>query len=165
MFPSTKDTYGIISNVSQSVSTPAIVVRLAKVVELALDDLGITVNQYRALTLVAAGAPPLREFAIRLAMQPPNVSTMIDGLVSRELVFRQRDPADRRRIVLSLTKRGNALLERAETRTSDALARVASFDGQREVALLRGLDRWQRALDGVAAELHDTMNSRADRSA
>ena len=58
-------------------------VRLAKVVELALDDLGLTVNQYRALTLVAAGAPSMREFAVRLAMQIPNVSTLIDGLVER----------------------------------------------------------------------------------
>lgn len=146
-------------------STPTIVVRLAKVVELALDDLAITVNQYRALTLVAVGAPPLREFAIRLAMQPPNVSTLIEGLVSRGLVYRQRDPADRRRVVLSLTKRGATLLGRAETRTSEALARVASFDEQRASALLRAIEGWQHALDGIASELHDTVNARADRSA
>jgi DNA-binding MarR family transcriptional regulator len=141
------------------------VVRLAKVVELVLADLGVTVNQYRALTLVAAGAPPMREFAVRLAMQPPNVSTLIDGLVCRRLISRRRDRTDRRRVVLSLTKRGQALLDRAETRTADALATVASFDSQREHELLIGIDDWQNALDSVATDLHDTLSSRTSKSA
>jgi DNA-binding MarR family transcriptional regulator len=141
------------------------VVRLAKVVELVLDDLGVTVNQYRALTLVAAGAPPMREFAVRLATQPPNVSTLIDGLVGRGLISRQRDPTDRRRVVLSLTKRGQALLKRAETRTGDALASVASFDSRRQHDLLIGIDHWQDALDGVAADLHDTLKSQTGKGA
>jgi len=141
------------------------VVRLAKVVELVLNDLDVTVNQYRALTLVAAGAPPMREFAVRLAMQPPNVSTLIDGLVGRGLISRRRDRTDRRRVVLSLTKRGQTLLDRAETRTGAALAAVASFDAQREHELLIGIDDWQNALDGVAADLHDTLLYRTGKSA
>jgi DNA-binding MarR family transcriptional regulator len=141
------------------------VVRLAKVVELVLDDLSLTVNQYRALTLVATGAPPMREFAVRLAMQPPNVSTLIDGLVGRGLISRRRDHTDRRRVMLSLTKRGQELLERAETRTGAALASVAFFDSQREHELLIGIDRWQNALDSVAADLHDTLKSQTGKSA
>ncbi len=80
---SSTDTYGTITTVVLTASSTMIVVRLAKVVELVLDDLGMTVNQYRALTLIDAGAPPIREFAVRLAMQPPNLSTLIDGLVGR----------------------------------------------------------------------------------
>jgi DNA-binding MarR family transcriptional regulator len=136
------------------------VVRLAKVVELVLADLGLTENQYRALTLIADGAPPLREFAVRLAMQPPNVSTLIDGLVGRDLVVRGRDPADGRRIVLALTGRGRTLLARAEKRAEQALATVASFDMARESTLLAGIDDWETALDGVAADLHETLQSR-----
>lgn len=139
--------------------------RLAKVVELVLGDLGMTVNQFRALTLIEAGAPPMREFAVRLAMQPPNVSTLVDGLVGRGLVSRQRDPDDGRRVVLSLTARGRTLLQRAETRTGSALARVASFDNDRERLLLKGIDDWQRALDRVADDLHTTLTSRSHRSA
>jgi DNA-binding MarR family transcriptional regulator len=149
---------------SDTASRATILVRLAKVVELVLDDLGITVNQYRALTLVASGAPPMREFAVRLAMQQPNLSTLIDGLVDRGLVSRRRDGPDRRRVVLSLTKRGHALLERAEKRTSDAIAHVASFDNRRRKALLAGIDRWQDALDGVALELQGTMQSEVART-
>jgi DNA-binding MarR family transcriptional regulator len=137
-------------------------VRLAKVVELVLDDLGVTVNQYRALTLVEAGAPPLREFAVRLAMEPPNVSTLVEGLVGRNLVSRRRDAADRRRVVLALTARGRKLLARAESRAGDALARVASFDPPRTEALLAGIDDWQPALDEVAVHLRDTLAKPSD---
>jgi len=147
-----------------SVSSRAtIVVRLAKVVELALDDLGLTVNQYRALTLVAAGTSSMGEFAVRLAMQPSNLSTLIDGLVSRGLVSSDRDTADRRRVVLSLTNRGRTLLGRAETRTGDALATVASYDEERDRALLAGIDDWQAALDGVADDLRNSLASPTNR--
>jgi DNA-binding MarR family transcriptional regulator len=140
-------------------SRAEIVVRLAKVVELVLADLGLTENQYRALTLIDAGAPPLREFAVRLVMKPPNVSTLIDGLVSRGLVTRQRDPGDGRRVVLSLTADGRSLLATSEARAEGAMARVASFDVEREHALLAGLDDWQTALDEVAVDLRNNLAS------
>jgi hypothetical protein len=62
-------------------------------------------------------------------------------------------------VVLSLTKRGQELLERAETRTGDALATVASFDSHREHELLIGIDYCENALDCGAADLHDTLKS------
>jgi DNA-binding MarR family transcriptional regulator len=138
-------------------SRAEIIVRLAKVVELVLSDLGLTENQYRALTLIDEGAPPLREFAIRLAMQPPNLTTLIDGLVRRELVTRERNPDDGRRIVLHLTTPGRTLLARANKRASQALARVASFDEQHERTLLEGIDSWHPALERVAADLRNTL--------
>jgi DNA-binding MarR family transcriptional regulator len=144
-------------------SRAEIVVRLAKVLELTLGSLGLTANQYRTLTLIKAGAPPLREFSLRLAMKPQNLSTLIDGLVSQELVARRRDPGDGRRVVLSLTTEGRATLGRAEARMNRALAHVASFDEGQAPALLAGIDRWQIALDNVAADLHDTMHTRTDR--
>jgi DNA-binding MarR family transcriptional regulator len=149
----------------QSSSRATIVVRLAKVVELALDDLGITVNQYRALTMIEAGAPPLREFAVRLAMHPPNVSTLVDGLVGRGLVSRRRDPNDGRRIALALTARGRTLLQRAKTRSDHALTRVAAFDNDRAHDLLTGIDDWQLALDRVADDLRTTLTTPTRRSA
>jgi DNA-binding MarR family transcriptional regulator len=145
---------------SRSPSRAEIVVRLSKVVELALTDLGLTENQYRALTLVEEGAPALREFAVRLAMKPPNVTTLIDGLVGRDLVRRKRDAEDGRRIVLHLTASGRTLLARANTQTGAALALVASFDEERQHALLSGIDDWRIALDGVAADLRETLATR-----
>lgn len=151
--------YGIISMVDSDRPRVTIVVRLAKVVELALGELGLTVNQYRALTLIAAGTSSMREFAVRLAMKPPNLSTLIDGLAGQGLVSSERDRADRRRIILSLTSRGRRLLSRAEARTGAALAMVASYDPERERALLTGLEDWQFALDGVADDLFHNLGS------
>jgi DNA-binding MarR family transcriptional regulator len=141
------------------------VVRLAKVVELALGELGLTENQYRALTLVDDGASSPREFAVRLAMQPPNVTTLIDGLVRRDLVHRERNPADGRRIVLTLTAEGTSLLRRANDLTTEALARVAAFDHERQHALLAGIDEWQAALEGVASDLRNTLADRGEPTA
>jgi len=144
---------------SRSPSRAEIVVRLAKVVELALADLGLTENQYRTLTLVDEGAPALREFAVRLAMKPPNVTTLIDGLVHRDLIRRERDTEDGRRIVLHLTISGRTLLTRANAKTGAALARVASFDEEHQHTLLSSIDDWRPALDGVAADLRETLKS------
>ena len=141
------------------VSRAEIVVRLAKVVELVLSELGLTENQYRALTLIEDGVQPLGEFAVRLAMQPPNVSTLIDGLVARELVVRERDPEDGRRVVLRLTARGRMLAARADQRAGHALATVASFDERRARSLLSGLDDWQPALEAVAADRRHSLKS------
>jgi DNA-binding MarR family transcriptional regulator len=142
-------------------SRAEIVVRLAKVVELALADLGLTENQYRALTLIDDGTQPLGEFAVRLAMQPPNVSTLIDGLVARELVVRERDPQDGRRVLLRLTTRGRTLVARADERASHALAAVAAFDERRARSLLSGIDDWQLALEAVATDLRENLGSAA----
>jgi DNA-binding MarR family transcriptional regulator len=144
---------------SRAPSRAEIVVRLAKVVELTLTDLGLTENQYRTLTLVEEGAPSLREFAVRLAMKPPNVTTLIDGLVRRDLIRRERDTADGRRIVLHLTAAGRTLLTRANAQTGAALARVASFDEAHHHALLSGIDDWRPALDAVAADLRETLKT------
>ena len=56
------------------------VVRLSKIIELVLAALGLTLNQYRMLTFISEGAPPLSEISARLAMKPPNVSALTDGL-------------------------------------------------------------------------------------
>lgn len=140
-------------------STVELVVRLAKVVELTLDEVDLTPNQYRALTLVDEGAPGLREFAFRLAMKPPNATTLIDGLVRRGLVSRQRDRADGRRIALRLTSAGRELLLRADARGDAALAHVATFAAPDDIGLVAGIDRWRGALDAVAVDVRRMMRA------
>src|SRR6476661_8599923 len=99
------------------------VIRLAKVLEIVLDGVGLTPNQYRMLTFVDAGAPPMRELSVRLVMKPPNVTALVDGLVARGLVGRAPDGRDRRRRILSLTAEGRALLTAAEERCAESLRR------------------------------------------
>jgi len=55
----------------------------------------------------------IRRLATRTLTDPSSVSVVVARLVERGLVARRRDPADGRRVVLSLTRRGRALLARA----------------------------------------------------
>lgn len=133
-------------------STSLTIVRLSKLVEITLADLGLTVNQYRMLTFVAEGAPSIREVGQRLAMKSPNVSALVDGLVSRGLITRAKDDADARRWDLRLTTDGDRLLTEAERRCELTLTSV--LDGyDDETTLRRGIDRWEPVLDQLGVDL------------
>jgi MarR family 2-MHQ and catechol resistance regulon transcriptional repressor len=41
----------------------------------------------------------------------PNITTVVDNLEKRDLVRRERDSADRRRVTVHLTERGRALID------------------------------------------------------
>ena len=73
---------------------------------------GLTLPQVRALAFVNADptcAPS--QLAEYLMLSRPAVTRLLDGLVRRKLVTRHPDPADRRRLRLSLTRAGRARLE------------------------------------------------------
>jgi DNA-binding MarR family transcriptional regulator len=92
-------------------------------------------------------------------MKPPNVTTMIDGLAQRDLVTRERDAADGRRVVLTLTSTGAELLRRADDRCDQALVHIASSAATDQDALLTGIDRWRDALDAVAVDVRLMLQS------
>lgn len=137
-------------------STALTIVRLSKLIEITLSDLGLTVNQYRMLTFVDQGAPSMREVGQRLAMKQPNVSALVDGLVGKGLVSRSRDGADARRWELDLTPAGAALLTEAERRADEVLVAVmgAGAEGQK---LRAGLDRWEAVLDRLGVDLRTSL--------
>lgn len=100
---------------------PPTLLYLMKQLELAvrarLDDLvrddGLTALQYTALTVLDRH-PDLTsaQLARRSFVTAQTMAEMVSGLLSRELVERHRDEHDRRRLVLSLTPAGRALLAR-----------------------------------------------------
>lgn len=132
------------------------VIRLSKVIELVLGEAGLTLNQYRLLTFVEEGPPALREVSFRLAMKPPNVSVLIDGLVDRGLIGRHPDPGDGRRIKLVLTDPGRDALRSARDRCGLALAHLASTPGAPD-GLLAHLGDWHLALDAAAIDLREEL--------
>jgi DNA-binding MarR family transcriptional regulator len=66
----------------------------------------------------------LSEVAEFLGLTLPSTSTMVDGMVARSLVARQTSSADRRRIILTLTASGQAILEAARSGTQSRLAEI-----------------------------------------
>jgi DNA-binding MarR family transcriptional regulator len=139
------------------VSSPALTaVRLAKVVEIAVELADLTVNQYRLLSLIESGQWSMQLTATRLAMKPPNVSVLVDLLEARGLVERRRHSQDRRVVELVLSARGAEVLADAHRRAEEALSVVAGSHPRRGVgSLMDALEVWRPALDAVADRLHD----------
>jgi long-chain acyl-CoA synthetase len=119
------------------------VARLAKQVEVALAPLDLSLPQYRALALLGEGSTASSVLARRLAVSPPSVTAVVDGLVGRGLVERRPDPEDRRRLTLLLTKEGTKLLAAADAAAEARLDEIAEYFE----APPTGLDGWNVALD------------------
>jgi len=123
---------------------------LAKQVEVALAEIDLTLPQYRVLALLNDGSASATDAAERLAVSPPSVTAVIDGLVARTLVLRAPVAGDRRRVELVLTDAGTCTLSAADEAVATRLAAVSEF-GPIERAGTDGLEAlswWRRALRG-----------------
>jgi DNA-binding MarR family transcriptional regulator len=108
-------------------------------------DAGLSLRQYAALSGIRQGASSPGELARRWQVTPAVITGIIDRLERRELVRREPDPDDRRRLRLALTDTGlaaSALVERALT---EELAAQLTKASPRQLAELgRALDLLQR---------------------
>jgi long-chain acyl-CoA synthetase len=125
------------------------VARLARQLERALGSWDLSLPQFRVLGILAEGTSAASSMAARLAVTPPSITTVVDGLVARGLIERGLDPSDRRRLPLVLTTDGRALLRAAEAAVADRLGAIAASDSdpQEATAAIEGLRRWHGALD------------------
>jgi DNA-binding MarR family transcriptional regulator len=83
----------------------------------------LSVPQFRTLNFLhrRAGAS-LSQVAEHIGLTLPSVSLLVDGLVERKLILRDTAAADRRRVTLTLTARGQSVLDAAHGATQAALA-------------------------------------------
>src|SRR5262245_29028241 len=125
------------------------IARTARLFEVALDDLELSLGQYRMLVLLDGGDRAASRMADHLAVSRPSVTAMVDNLASRGLVHRWTPEDDRRRVIHELTDAGRALLGEADQRLAAWLGAVAEH-GESPV-LLAGL-----------AELHDALDAARD---
>jgi DNA-binding MarR family transcriptional regulator len=86
---------------------------MRKASDRALAPLGLTVAQAPVLVILREAGHPLMitEIARRLLLETPSVTTMVDRLTERALVERVKDPKDRRKTLVALTKKGRRLVE------------------------------------------------------
>lgn len=125
------------------------VIRLSRQVEMALTGFQLSVSQYRILDRLSDGSAAGRNLAEWLAVKPPSITALVDGLVIRGLVERRPDPADRRRVTHALTSRGTAAYAAATNALSSRLNQVLEHipelaDARQMVAALVG---WDTALE------------------
>ncbi len=98
---------------------------------------GLSVPQYRTMSFLRGhrGAS-LSDLAEHIGLGLPSMSKLVDGLVGRGFITRQEDAADRRRLALCLTERGQAILGVSWSATQTDLAQVLAVLAPRERAVV-----------------------------
>ena len=130
---------------------------LAKQVELSLAEVDLSLSQYRILGLLGEGSAVSSALAERLAVRPPSVTAVIDGLVARGLVERKHAEDDRRRVSHELTDLGQRLLSGADSAVSERLELLANRlpTARSRDRAIENLGLWQQAMkahrDALAA--------------
>ena len=85
----------------------------------------VTLPQFRAMVLLEArGAMTVAELAAELGVAPSTASRMCDRLVAKKLVRRTLDPANRRRVRLTLHTAGRELIAASTKRRKLQITRL-----------------------------------------
>jgi MarR family transcriptional regulator, transcriptional regulator for hemolysin len=110
-----------------------IISRLARQLERALGPLQLSLSQYWILALLGGGSAMSSILADKLAVTPPSITGIVDGLVARGLVERRPDANDRRRQYVAMTNAGTRAFAEAEAAVAECLADILSYLEPREV--------------------------------
>lgn len=124
--------------------------RLSKVVEVALDDVDLSLPQYRLMVLLADGSAAATSLANRLTVSRPSITALADGLVQRGFVERVPDIKDRRRVTHSLTDAGRKALVKGDISIRARLEdKIGHLPARKRKAAIDGLGLWIQALDAA----------------
>lgn len=101
----------------------------------------LSIPQFRALAFLnRQPGSSLSHVAEHVGLTLPSASTLMNGLVTRRLVARQTSPDDRRRVTLSLTAGGKAILEAARRETQSHLSsRLSALSAAERDAVSRAM--------------------------
>jgi DNA-binding MarR family transcriptional regulator len=131
-----------------------IVPRLSRLMERELVRAGssLSVRQLRVLQRLHDGEQIAAEIARHSSVGPAAMQGVLDGLVDRGLVLRQRSSADRRKQLLQLTPEGAEALLAGNQILSQALGvLVQDLKRSEQTQLAEGLDRLQSSVDRYVA--------------
>lgn len=109
----------------------------------------MSVPQFRTLALLGRlPGSSLSDVAEHLGVSRPTASVLVDRLVRQGLVDRVQHPHERRRVALSLTREGEALLERARSHTRATIAgKLAALSPAQLACLAEGLALLRRVFE------------------
>jgi DNA-binding MarR family transcriptional regulator len=121
--------------------------RVSERLSAALELEGLTLAQWRVLSLLADGAGHPMTEAAEFAMLPaPTLTKVVDRMVSSNLVYRRPDLGDRRRVLIYSTARGRRLHQRLARALGPAVRVLGDVADEQDAAqlarlLLRVLER------------------------
>ena len=144
------------SSVSDAVADAVlrVVPRLSRLMERELVRSGssLSVRQLRVLQRLHDGEQIAAEIARHSSVGPAAMQGVLDGLVDRGLVLRQRSSADRRKQLLQLTPEGEAALAAGNQILLVALSDlVKDVKRSEQTQIADSLDRLQASIDRFVA--------------
>ena len=89
-------------------------VGITRLAEIALGEEGISFTQYRILYYLHLGRSMQSDLAFRLSVSKQSVTRIVDTLVEKHYLTRRSDPEDRRRVIHTITAKGERALARAD---------------------------------------------------
>lgn len=107
----------------------------------------VSITQFRVLVMIATrGSLNLGEVAEGLGVHPSNATRTVERLVVAGLIERAENPADRRYLVLKLTRQGHDIVERVMAYRRGAIESVLEdMPGARRQALATALGAFAEA--------------------
>jgi DNA-binding MarR family transcriptional regulator len=106
----------------------------------AVEQFGITVEQFHILRHVRKGAGSVSELAEVKQISPSAISQAVELLVEKGLLARAQDQNDRRRVLLTLTEHGSELLGSIfQQNRAWMIEKLAALSADELAALERGL--------------------------
>ncbi len=107
--------------------------RLARVAELACQQTGISLPQYRLIASITGRPQRASELAAHVGVSRPTLTSLVDGLEAAGYVRRAPVPDDRRGIQLLVTEAGSQALARADEALTRRLRELAGPGAARAV--------------------------------
>jgi DNA-binding MarR family transcriptional regulator len=89
-------------------------VGISRLTEIALGEANISITQYRILHHLHEGRSIQSDLAFRLAVSKQSVTRLVDTLVEKRYLTRRADPDDRRRVIHTITAKGERALARVD---------------------------------------------------
>ena len=101
----------------------------------------LSVPQFRTLSFISRNeGASLSEVAEHIGLTLPSMSTLVDGLVTRNFVVRSTHQDDRRRMDLTLTERGETTLQSARKETQEYLKqRLTGLSESERTTVVKGM--------------------------
>ncbi|HPF61130.1 MAG: MarR family transcriptional regulator [Gemmatimonadetes bacterium] len=105
-------------------------------------EAGLSPSQYNVLRILAAAGPAglsCNEIADRMVTREPDLTRLLAGLAGKRAVSSSRSPLDGRVRLNRLTAKGTALLERLDTRVTEAAIASLGHLGRTKLTRLHDL--------------------------
>ena len=115
---------------------------------IANDEFSITPSKFHALRRIVEGRQYVSQLADCMHLSRPNISRLVDELVTDGLIERLPDPHDRRNIRLRMTEKGQQLFDAMHARVHDKMAAFFSrLSNDDLLEVQRGLSAMQKLIN------------------